>query len=79
MKKTLLIVAILFISVWGISELKAALSLHEVYVYTNPTCARATEECPEKPGHYLVVCKDGGAGFTCTYTCPYVLNSTDCE
>ncbi len=80
MKKIFVILAILGISMWGVSELNAAL-FHQMIAPEGGNCARATEECPEKPGYYKVVCKDGGAGTICSYpeNCPYDLNLTDCE
>ena len=79
MKKLIVLIAILFISMWGISEINAALSTTGIGTRALPECARATEECPLRPGHYMVVCKDGGAGLACTYACPYVLDARDCE
>jgi len=80
MKKHLVVLAIFCISMWGVIEVSAALSFQGM-APEEGTCARATEPCPERPGHYLVVCKKDGAGLVCTYpqNCPYVLDARDCE
>jgi hypothetical protein len=80
MKKHFVVLAIFCISMWGVWEVSSALSIQRMATIED-ICKRATEECPERPGYYMVVCKNGGAGYVCTYPakCPYVLNATDCE
>jgi len=78
MKKKLTIIGLLVIMIIGLSELNQAKSKEgQLSVMTEKSCARATEPCPEKPDVLMVVCEEGGAGYTCTYACPYVLDATN--
>ena len=81
MKKFFAAIAIIGISIWSVSELNAALS-QQISAPEEDTCARATEECDNNPGHYEVWCKTGGAGYTCSQLfkkCPYLWDDSDCD
>lgn len=78
MKKIFVVIAILGISLWGVSELNAALSQH-ITTAEADKCAKGTEECDDKEGKYELWCKDGGPGDSCDAPCPYMINDDECN